>query len=58
MLSGRHRPPTVSPEAPDFVQRVTSVMLAGKGDHLPVSAFPVDGTWGPVQKSVNTSSIV
>src|SRR4029079_14107985 len=28
-----------------FVQRVTAVMLAGKGDLLPVSAFPVDGTW-------------
>jgi pyruvate-ferredoxin/flavodoxin oxidoreductase len=39
------RPPVVSPAAPDFVQRVTAVMLAGKGDLLPVSAFPVDGTW-------------
>jgi pyruvate-ferredoxin/flavodoxin oxidoreductase len=39
------RPPIVSPDAPDFVQRVTSVMLANKGDLLPVSAFPVDGTW-------------
>jgi pyruvate-ferredoxin/flavodoxin oxidoreductase len=27
------------------VQKVTAVMLAGKGDLLPVSAFPVDGTW-------------
>src|SRR5690606_33886800 len=25
--------------------RVSGVMLAGKGDLLPVSAFPVDGTW-------------
>jgi pyruvate-ferredoxin/flavodoxin oxidoreductase len=41
----RSRPPLVSEAAPDFVQRVTSVMLAGKGDLLPVSAFPVDGTW-------------
>jgi len=41
----RHQPPTVPPEAPDFVQRVTAVMLANKGDLLPVSAFPVDGTW-------------
>jgi pyruvate-ferredoxin/flavodoxin oxidoreductase len=41
----RVKPPVVSPEAPDFVQRVTSVMLANKGDLLPVSAFPVDGTW-------------
>jgi pyruvate-ferredoxin/flavodoxin oxidoreductase len=39
------RPPLVSPLAPDFVQRMTSVLLAGKGDLLPVSAFPVDGTW-------------
>ncbi|MEI8254262.1 MAG: pyruvate:ferredoxin (flavodoxin) oxidoreductase, partial [Deltaproteobacteria bacterium] len=39
------RPPAVSPKAPDFVQKVTAVMLAGKGDLLPVSAFPVDGTW-------------
>ncbi|HEX5069224.1 MAG TPA: pyruvate:ferredoxin (flavodoxin) oxidoreductase [Vicinamibacterales bacterium] len=41
----RGRPPLVSERAPDFVQRVTAVMLAGKGDLLPVSAFPVDGTW-------------
>jgi len=39
------RPPLVSAKAPDFVQKVTAVMLAGKGDLLPVSAFPVDGTW-------------
>lgn len=38
-------PPAVAPEAPDFVQRVTGVMLQGEGDRLPVSAFPVDGTW-------------
>jgi pyruvate-ferredoxin/flavodoxin oxidoreductase len=41
----RTRPPLVAAEAPDFVQRVTAVMIAGKGDLLPVSAFPVDGTW-------------
>lgn len=41
----RRRPPAVPPEAPEFVQRVTAVMLAGKGDALPVSAFPPDGTW-------------
>ena len=39
------RPPLIPSEAPDFVQRVTSVLLAGRGDSLPVSAFPVDGTW-------------
>ncbi|MBI3819962.1 MAG: pyruvate:ferredoxin (flavodoxin) oxidoreductase [Planctomycetes bacterium] len=43
--TSRRRPPLVSPNAPDFVQRVTAVMLAGKGDLLPVSAFPPDGTW-------------
>jgi pyruvate-ferredoxin/flavodoxin oxidoreductase len=31
--------------APDFIQRVTGMMLAGKGDLLPVSAMPVDGTF-------------
>jgi pyruvate-ferredoxin/flavodoxin oxidoreductase len=41
----RHQAPIVSVDAPDFVQRVTAVMLADKGDLLPVSAFPVDGTW-------------
>ena len=39
------RPPLVADDAPDFVKRVTAVMMAGKGDLLPVSAFPVDGTW-------------
>jgi pyruvate-ferredoxin/flavodoxin oxidoreductase len=41
----RGRPPIVSDKAPDFVKRVSAVMMAGKGDLLPVSAFPVDGTW-------------
>jgi len=41
----RRRSPMVPLEAPEFVQRVTAVMLANKGDLLPVSAFPVDGTW-------------
>jgi pyruvate-ferredoxin/flavodoxin oxidoreductase len=37
--------PIVPEDAPDFVQRVTALMLGGKGDLLPVSAFPVDGVW-------------
>lgn len=41
----RGRPPLIAAEAPDFVHRVTAVMLAGQGHLLPVSAFPVDGTW-------------
>jgi pyruvate-ferredoxin/flavodoxin oxidoreductase len=39
------RPPAVSEAAPEPVQRLNAVLLAGKGDYLPVSAFPVDGTW-------------
>jgi pyruvate-ferredoxin/flavodoxin oxidoreductase len=35
----------VSEEAPAFVKDVTSQIIAGVGDSLPVSAFPVDGTW-------------
>ncbi|MBT62628.1 MAG: pyruvate:ferredoxin (flavodoxin) oxidoreductase [Puniceicoccaceae bacterium] len=38
-------PPVVPAEAPDFVQRVTSVMLQNKGDSLPVSVFRPDGVW-------------
>jgi pyruvate-ferredoxin/flavodoxin oxidoreductase len=44
-VNGKPKPPLVSEDAPDFVKRVTSLMLAGHGDKLPVSAFPVDGTW-------------
>ncbi len=40
-----HKPPDVPESAPEFVRRVTAVLMAGKGDLLPVSAFPVDGTW-------------
>jgi len=41
----RDRPPILSAEAPDFVQRVTGAMMAGEGDLLPVSALPVDGSF-------------
>ncbi|MFN8095103.1 MAG: pyruvate:ferredoxin (flavodoxin) oxidoreductase, partial [Vicinamibacteria bacterium] len=37
--------PTVPEDAPDFVKRVQAVIIEGKGDLLPVSAFPIDGTW-------------
>ena len=37
---------TMIPEiAPDFVKRVTAILMAGQGDRLPVSAMPVDGTF-------------
>ena len=35
----------VPPQAPAFVREVTAMMIAGKGDELPVSAMPVDGTF-------------
>ena len=38
-------PATVPRAAPQFVQQVTARLLAGEGDLLPVSAFPVDGTF-------------
>ena len=38
-------PPVVPPEAPEFVQKVTAKMIARKGDELPVSAMPADGTF-------------
>lgn len=38
------RPP-VPDYAPAFVKDVTAVMIEGKGDSLPVSAMPDDGTW-------------
>ncbi len=41
----RHRLPVVPVDAPDFVRRVTALMMAGKGDLLPVSALPPDGTF-------------
>ena len=45
VTSTRTRPPVVPDAAPDFVKQVTAMMLAGKGDLLPVSAFTPDGTW-------------
>jgi len=35
----------VPDKAPDFVKDVLGKILEGKGDELPVSAFPVDGTF-------------
>ncbi len=38
------RPP-VPDEAPEFVREVTATLIAGKGDELPVSRIPADGSW-------------
>ncbi|MCF7798126.1 MAG: pyruvate:ferredoxin (flavodoxin) oxidoreductase [Candidatus Marinimicrobia bacterium] len=35
----------VPDKAPAFVKDVTAMMIAGKGDSLPVSKMPIDGTW-------------
>jgi pyruvate-ferredoxin/flavodoxin oxidoreductase len=51
---GIPRPPILAnlgKAPPTFVERVTAVLMAGKGDRLPVSAFPVDGAW-PVGTSM------
>lgn len=39
------RRPAVPANAPEFVKEVTAKMIEGKGDSLPVSALPADGTW-------------
>jgi pyruvate-ferredoxin/flavodoxin oxidoreductase len=44
-LSGIGERPTVPEIAPVFVQDVTAEMMAGRGDQLPVSMLPVDGTY-------------
>ncbi len=45
VTSKKSMPPLVPDDAPDFVKKVSGLMMANKGDLLPVSAFPVDGTW-------------
>jgi len=45
VTSNIEMPPVVPPEAPEFVQTVTATIMARKGDSLPVSALPVDGTY-------------
>jgi pyruvate-ferredoxin/flavodoxin oxidoreductase len=41
----RDRPPLVPKEAPPFVREVTARMFEGRGDEIPVSLVPVDGTY-------------
>ncbi|MGB7819726.1 MAG: pyruvate:ferredoxin (flavodoxin) oxidoreductase [Ornithinibacter sp.] len=43
--SERPLPDTVPADAPAFVRAVTAEMMAGRGDGLPVSAMPDDGTY-------------
>ena len=37
--------PAITPDAPEFVQKVLGKLAAQQGDDLPVSAFPIDGTF-------------
>ena len=39
--------PPVAADAPAFVCQVTGEIIAGRGDRIPVSFFPVDGTFPP-----------
>lgn len=43
--NGTEIAPLVPDDAPIFVREVTAKMLAGKGDEIPVSAMPIDGTF-------------
>lgn len=38
-------PPVVAPDAPEFVRLVTAEIMAGRGDDIPVSRLPADGTF-------------
>ncbi len=41
-----HQMPEAVPTfAPEFVRKITAEIMSGRGDLLPVSAFPNDGTW-------------
>jgi pyruvate-ferredoxin/flavodoxin oxidoreductase len=43
--TGRERPSLVADSAPDFVKQFTAKLLAGRGEDLPVSRVPADGTF-------------
>ena len=45
VTSKKHRLPPVPDDAPEFVKKVLGPMIANRGDELPVSALPCDGTF-------------
>ena len=47
----------IETDGSDFVKRVTSMLLAGQGDLLPVSAMPVDGTFPTGTAKIEKRSI-
>jgi len=38
-------PPVVPDDAPEFVKEVTALIIAGRGDEVPVSKMPADGSF-------------
>ncbi len=45
-VTSRRELPVLIPErAPDFVKNVTRMMIEGRGDQIPVSLMPTDGTY-------------
>jgi len=45
-VSSSHEMPEAVPAfAPEFVRKITAEIMSGRGDRLPVSALPNDGTW-------------
>ena len=45
-VSSTHDMPDAVPAfAPEFVRKVTAEIMSGRGDRLPVSSLPNDGTW-------------
>jgi len=43
--SNLEQTPPVTDNAPEFVQKVCGEIIAGRGDSVPVSLIPADGTW-------------
>jgi pyruvate-ferredoxin/flavodoxin oxidoreductase len=45
VTSSWDRQPLVPPTAPEFVRKVTGRIFEGRGDEIPVSLMPIDGTY-------------
>jgi len=45
VTSASHMRPAVPDDSPEFVRNVTGMIIAGRGDDIPVSLFPDDGTF-------------
>jgi len=50
-------PPVVPENSPEFVKKVTAKIIEGKGDELPVSVFPNDGTYPTATTNVEKRNI-